>query len=277
MKKLFLSLAAIIVGSFMFAATSSKDLLLGTYDFATVPSANWEVFDAVFTNIDTIGEEYTFAGGFKVKILLGYSRYDFTCTVKNGADDFTVELSNVCSYAIDKNGNKLKNAKEMATSESVASQYAAQMKTEIKNRIDNFVKNGNTEEAYTTLITSPAVVNTISKSMSDLAMKKFVEANINGKKVSFDVTLSSVDENKNPITDEIMPLAYKAIGTVQVFKDYVLGAIPVTAPYSIYIYSNNDKLLTTKIGATYTVNGTANLNQIGSGMTKFWIYSVDEE
>ncbi len=277
MKKIISSLVAFIAGSLMFAATPAKDLLLGTYDFATVPSKTWEIFDGTFTNIDTIGEEYTFFGGFKIKNIIGFVRYDFSCTIKNGEDDFSVEISDMSSYAIDKKGAKLKNGKESKTSASVASQYAEQMKTEIKNRIKAFQESGKIDEEYTKVITSPAFVNVISKSLSDLAMKKFVETNINGKKVSFNVTLESIDENKNPITGETYPLQYKATGGVQVIKDYSLGGIKITDNYTVYIYSNNDKLLSAKKGSNYKVNGTAELKQIGSGLNKFWIYSVNEE
>lgn len=278
MKKIISSLVAFIAGSLMFAATPAKDLLLGTYNFATVSNNGWEIFDGTFTNIDTIEEIYTFSGGFKIKNIVGYVRYDFSCTVKNGADDFSVELSDVCSYAADKKGIKIKNGKEFKTSANVASQYAEQMKTEIKNRIKAFQDSGKLDEEYTKVVTSPKFVRVLSKSISDLAMKKFAEANINGKKVSFDVTLRSIDENRNPITDEILPLQYKATGKVQLSKEYYLAGIKISDDYLIFIYSNNDKLLSAKIGSTYKVNGTANLELLGSISTeKSWIYTVNEE
>ena len=140
-----------------------------------------------------------------------------------------------------------------------------------------FQKNGKIDEEYTKLVTSPAFINVISKSMSDLAMKKFVEENINGKNVSFEVTINSVDENKNPITGEICPLQYKAKGSVQVIKDFSIGGIVITEGFSIFIYSNNDALLSVKIGSPYTVNGTAKLEQLGAGLGKLWIYTVNEE
>ena len=277
MKKIISSLMALIAGTVMFAASPAKDFLLGTYDFATVPSKTWEILDGTFTSIDTLSEEYTFLGGFKVKGLIGFTRYDFKCTVKNGSDDFSVELSDMCSYPINKKGEKLTNANLMTTSTNVASQYAAQMKTEIKDRIEKFQNNGKIDEEYTKLVTSPAFINVISKSMSDLAMKKFVEENINGKNVSFEVTINSVDENKNPITGEICPLQYKAKGSVQVIKDFSIGGIVITEGFSIFIYSNNDALLSVKIGSPYTVNGTAKLEQLGAGLGKLWIYTVNEE
>lgn len=249
MKKLLLILATLLINAALFAGTPAKDFLTGVYDFATKESSTWKIYDGNFCSIDTTAEEYV----------------------------FTVELTDVVSYACDKNGKKLGSSKASKTSSNVANQYAAQMKTEISNRIEAFQKSGNVDAEYTKIVTNPSFVNVISKSMSDLAMKKFVEENINGKDVNFDVKLESIEENVNPITGKTEALAYKARGTVEVFKDGTPGLIVITEPYSIYIYSNNEKLLSAKIGSTYSVKGKAKLTQIGMGMNKFWSYSVDEE
>lgn len=276
MKKLLLVFATLLINAALFAGTPAKDFLTGVYDFATKESSTWKIYDGNFCSIDTTAEEYVFTGGFVVKLLTS-SRYDFVCTVTNNDNDFTVELTDVVSYACDKNGKKLGSSKASKTSANVANQYAAQMKTEISSRIEAFQKSGTIDTEYTKIVTNPSFVNVISKSMSDLAMKKFVEENINGKDVNFDVKLVSVEENVNPITGKTEALAYKARGTVEVFKDGTPGLIVITEPYSIYIYSNNEKLLSAKTGSTYSVKGKAKLTQIGMGMNKFWSYSVDEE
>lgn len=276
MKKTLLIIVALFVNAALFAGTPAKDFLAGVYDFATKESSTWKIYDGNFCSIDTTAEEYVFTGGFVVK-LLGTSRYDFVCKVSNNENDFTVELSDVVSYACDKSGNKLGTAKVMKTSANVVNQYAAQMKTEIISRIEAVQKAGNGEEEYTKIVTSPSFVNVASKSMSDLAMKKFVEENINGKDVCLDVKLVSVDENVNPITKKTEALAYKARGTVEVYKDGTPGSIIITEPYPVSIYSNSDKLLSAKIGSTYTVKGKAKLTQMGMASNKFWSYSVEEE
>ncbi|MBQ0052277.1 MAG: hypothetical protein KBT11_09495 [Treponema sp.] len=276
MKKILLTVAAVFVNAALFAGTPAKDFLAGVYDFATKESSTWKIYDGNFSSIDATTEEYVFTGGFVVKLLTS-SRYDFVCKVTNNENDFTLELSDVVSYACDKSGSKLGSAKVMKTSAKVVSQYAAQMKTEISSRIEALQKSGNIESEYTKIVSSPAFVKVASKSMSDLAMKKFVEENINGKTVNFEVKLASVDENVNPITGKTEALAYKARGTVEVYKDGTPGLLVLTEPYSIYIYSNNEKLLSAKIGSAYSVNGRARLSQIGVGMNKYWSYHVDEE
>lgn len=276
MKKLLLVITALFVNAALFAGTPAKDFLAGVYDFATKESSTWKIYDGNFCSIDTTAEEYVFTGGFVVK-LLGTSRYDFVCKVSNNENDFNVELSAVVSYACDKSGKKLGSAKVMKTSANVVNQYAAQMKTEISSRIEAVQKSDNGEEEYIKIVTSPSFINVASKSMSDLAMKKFVEENINGKDVCFDVKLETVDENVNPITGKAEALAYKARGTVEVYKDGTPGSIIITEPYSVSIYSNNALLLSAKIGSTYTVKGKAKLTQIGMASNKFWSYSVEEE
>lgn len=273
MKKLITLFAALLTSAALFAGTPAKDLLAGVYDFATQESKTWKIYDGYFKSIDISEEEYVFTGSFIVKILIGNSRYDFTCTVKNGDDDFTVELSNMISYACDKKGNKLPNGDKYNTATNVASQYAAQMKDEIKNRIKSFA---DIEAQYTKTVTNPAFVEVASKSMTDLAFKKFAEANINDKKVEFDVVLKSVDENINPVTKEPMELGYRAVADFMTNKLDPLG-MTVSGGCQIFIYSNNDKLLNAKKGSTYKVNGAAKVTKLGTGPGAMWSYSVEEK
>ena len=97
MKKLFLfGLLMIMSVCCIFGQIDSKKLFLATNSFVTEESDDWKIYDGKFTVMDTINEEYTFDGGFVVKILVGSSRYDFTCTVKNEGDDFIETLISVC-------------------------------------------------------------------------------------------------------------------------------------------------------------------------------------
>lgn len=273
MKKLITLFAALITSAALFAGTPAKDLLAGVYDFATQESSTWKIYDGYFKTIDVSSEEYVFTGSFIVKILVGNSRYDFTCTVKNGSDDFTVELSDMTSYACDKKGSKLPKGTINNTSANVASQYAAQMKDEINARIKGFK---DIDAQYTKTVTSPAFVETASKSMTDLAFKKFAEANINGKPVEFDVILSSIDENLNPITKEPMELAYKAVASFKTNKIDPLG-MTVSGGSLITIYSNNEKLVSAKKDSVYRVKGTAKVTALGSTSNRIWSYSVEEK
>ena len=188
MKKFILFFTTLFVSAALFAQTTSKELLAGVYDFATKDSSTWKIYDSNFSTIDPIGEEYIFTGAFVVKILVGSARYDFTCRITNGEDDFVVELSDMTSCACDKKGNKLKDARSLATAPKVAEQYAEQIKAEIKKRIDTFNKKEIFEQEYTKIVTNPAFLKVTNKSISDLALKKFLEENVNGKEVTLTVT-----------------------------------------------------------------------------------------
>ena len=106
------------------------------------------------------------------------------------------------SYAVDKNRNFLSSSKVINTAKKVSDQYAAQMKDEIKARIAN-VSDDSVESEYTKLITHPSITTPMTKTMTALALKKFINENINGKQVELDIVLSSIDENRNPITNEL--------------------------------------------------------------------------
>jgi hypothetical protein len=272
-KLLFTALLIITSVCVAFGQVDSKNLLIGTNSFITEESADWKIYDGAFTSVDPMSEEYTFVGGFVIKGLVGLSRYDFICTVKNEGNDFSVSISDLESYACDKNGKIIKSGTVRKSSANVASQYAAQMKTEIQNRMNSI---SDTETMYTKIVTSPNVLNTISNTMTELAFKKFVEANVNGKPVDLTVKLRSIDENRNPITNELYPLNYKANGSVQVYAGS-WGRLSVTESFSVSVYSNNDKLLSAKTGSEYAAKGTLSYRQIGSGSTKFWIYEINEE
>ncbi len=269
MKKFTALVVSLLIAGATFAQ-DAKSLFTGVYDFATEKSDSWKIYDGTFTKIDFSENEYSFMGGFVVK-LLTTSRYDFKCTVKGTGDDFSVTLSDMVSYSCDKNGIRAKKAKTASTSTRVANQYADQMKDEIKARISK-LSGDQLEKKYFDIISYPPVLDLYTKSMSDLAAKKFIEANINGKTVEFEVTLNSIDEN-----DSLYGLhenfAYKAIGNIETYSEGSVGGIIITKPLSVLIYSNNDKLLNTKIGSTYKIRGKAKIDKI----TISWLYSVEEE
>ncbi|MEE0878397.1 MAG: hypothetical protein UH788_03900 [Treponemataceae bacterium] len=252
MKKLFLfGLLMIMSVCCVFGQIDSKKLFLATNSFVTEESDDWKIYDGKFTVMDTINEEYTFDGGFVVKILVGSSRYDFTCTVKNEGDDFSVSISEMKSYACDKNGKIIKNGSIMKTSSKVAEQYAAQMKDEIKARM-NDISDDTVEASYTKIVAHPTTLNLIAETMSELALKKFVEKNVNGKTVEVSVILDIIKEN--PIKNgDLKDYSYYAFSHIEDNVDF-------TKYSRINIYSNNDKLLTSKIDSIYKAKGTVEVS-----------------
>ena len=258
----------------LFGEANSKKAFLGIHDFVNNPSENWNLRDGYFFHIDPMNEEYKFVGSFTIKVLLTTSRYDFICTVKNTPDNMVVELSDMESYSCDKNGQYIKNSKVIQTSNKVASQYADQIKTEIQARISK-ISDSVVDAEYAKVVAQPDVFFTITDSMSDLAVKKFVEANINGNEVELEVKLGKIDENRHPLTNELYPLCYKATGYVPLFKSG-FGRFIMLEDQHITIYSKNDKLLTAKAGSSYKVKGKLEVKFIDHSAT-FWSYSISEE
>jgi hypothetical protein len=251
MKKLFLfGLLMIMSVCCVFGQIDSKKLFVATNSFVTEASDNWEIYDGKFTSLDTINEEYTFDGGFIVKILVGSSRYDFTCTVKNEGDDFSVSISDMKSYACDKKGKIIKNGSIMNTSSRVAEQYAAQMKDEIKARMDE-ISDAELDARYTKIAAHPTTLNLLKETMSELALKKFIEKNVNGKTVEVDVILDIIKEN--PVTN----------GALKDYSYYAFAHLEDNVDFKKYsriqIFSNNDKLLTSKIDSIYRAKGTVDV------------------
>jgi hypothetical protein len=93
--------------------------------------------------------------------------------------------------------------------------------------------------------------------------KKFVEKNVNGKTVELEIVLESIDENV--VLGEVQELAYRATGHLSDKK--------VSPLFSIFVYSNNDKLLTSKIGSTYKAKGTVEFSKIST----YWFYKINEQ
>lgn len=257
MKKTLLIIATLMLGGLLFAQNSSKKLITGVYNFATEPLNGWTIYDPNFTSINPISEQYTFEGGFIVKILVGYSRYDFTCTVSKNGNDFDVQLSNVTSYACDKNAKKLASGKTMNTSDKVSSEYAKQMKTEITNRMSKW-----SDEEYANIlnqtITSPIVLECIANN-SALIFKKFITDNqLIGKNITLKINVTKVDEA--PKYAE----GYSYYVGGQVFSGYKSDDLGIKFPKSvgIMVYTNNDSVIS--LTPADTTDAILNGGQSGS-------------
>ena len=278
MKKILsLGLLMLLSASCLFGQSlESKKLFLGINDFIKVNSAAWKTYDGELISADTINEEYSFAGSFIIKVLMTNSRYDYVCSVKNDGD-ISVAITDMVSYACDKNGKIIKTSNVINTAAKVSSQYAEQIKTEIKARIAK-ISDDSVDAAYTKLVTSPAVIRAMSKVMTDLALKKFIETNINGKEVELDVVLSSIDENKK---SEFYPLNYKLDAYVPDVYSSEWGRFMEKRSFNVRIYSNNDKLLSTKKGSVYKAKGILKLKHVSEGanismLEGFWVYEISE-
>ena len=150
-----------------------------------------------------------------------------------------------------KNGKIIKNGSIMKTSSKVAEQYAAQMKDEIKARM-NDISDDTVEASYTKIVAHPTTLNLIAETMSELALKKFVEKNVNGKTVEVSVILDIIKEN--PIKNgDLKDYSYYAFSHIEDNVDF-------TKYSRINIYSNNDKLLTSKIDSIYKAKGTVEVS-----------------
>lgn len=274
MKKIILMAAAFMMCAVCFAGTSAKEIVAGVYDFVTQKSESWNILDGKFSEIDLTSGQCIFKGSFVVKSL-GYFRYEFDCQVSNKGDDIKVEVANMSSYACTKDGVEAKNARKAETSMLVSLQYADHMKTEIKKRIDDFNANGILEEKYSACITSPSFIYLYSQAQSELALKKFVQANVNGKDVELSFKLNSIDENNDVITGKPQKLAYRATGSVYVIKEEKVGGFNIykEIPVMVEVLTNNDELLTAKIGDLYNAKGKVTYENIGT----IWVYRIEEK
>lgn len=274
MKKIILFAAAIMMCAASFAQVSSKELLAGAYDFVTKESETWKIWDGKFSEIDLATGQTTFKGSFVVKSI-GFLRYDFDCRISLKKDDIKVELANMCSHACNKDGEVAKHSKKIDTLLVAQLQFAEQMKKEIKKRIDEFNFAGILEEKYSACITSPSFLYLYSQTVSELAFKKFIKENVNGKNVELSFKLSSIDENNDIITGKPLPLAYKATGHVYVIKYEDYDEFSVYKDHSILIdvYTNNDALLNAEIGGIYKAKGKLRYEKVST----FWVYNIDEE
>lgn len=260
MKKLMAFVASLFVAASVFAQ-SGRNLLAGVYNFATESSKTWTIYDANFTSIDTIAEKYVFDASFVIKIAIGLSRYDFTCTVAKDGDDFTVDLTNMESYAVDKNLKIVKSGSKYPSSNRVASEYAKQMKTEIQTRMKSW-KDAEYQANLDKAVTSPAVLNCVAKN-SALVFKKFLkDYEIIGKTASMKIGVTKVDESK--LNDRSYYVAGLTFCGTKV--DTMGFLVPEFADVMVFTNSDNVISLTTSDrmdivlgkakGSTYEVKGT---------------------
>ena len=114
MKKLL----GVLISALLFVSgfAQERKLISGVYNFATEESADWSIIEPTFKSVDPVSEKFVFTASCTVKALLGLNRYDFTCTVAKQNDDFSVDLSDMTSYACDKNFKMLKKDSRYKTS-----------------------------------------------------------------------------------------------------------------------------------------------------------------
>lgn len=261
MKKLISFVAALFVAATVFAQAGNKKLLAGVYDFATEPSKTWTIYDANFVSADPIAEKYVFDASFVVKIAIGLSRYDFTCTVAKQGDDFTVELSDMVSYACDKNLNIVKKGSVYNTAPRVSGEYAKQIKAEIEERMASW-SDDEYNEKLTKAVTSPVILSNVAKN-SALAFKKFVGDNgVEGKPISIKIDVTKVDEAPSYAAG----YSYYVAGLICV--GYEKGKMGIRLPIyeSVMVYTNNDAVVSLVPADEFDI--------IKNGKTKGSVYEV---
>lgn len=263
MKKLMVLAVTLLMTGVLFAQ-SNKKLIAGVYDFASVSSETWTVYEPTFKTVDPINDKYVFTASFVIKLLVGLSRYDFTCTVTKASEDFSVELTDMRSYACDKNLKIVKKGSVYKTSTKVASEYAKQIKDEIKNRMDSW-----TEEEYkqklNNAVTSPMILGGIAKN-SGLVFKKFIkDYEVIGRPISIDIFVTKIDEA--PVYAE----GYSYYVGGNTLSGYWVDEFNINFPEytGVMVYTNNDNVISLKpaetmdglmfggkTGSEYKVNGT---------------------
>lgn len=263
MKKIVSFVVGLLMVSAIFAQ-SSKKLIAGVYNFATESSDSWEIVEPKFTSVDPISEKFSFDGGFIIKNIIGLSRYDFTCSIVKQNDDFSVELSNMNTYACDKNGKIVKKGSKYKVGSKVASQYAQQMKDEINTRLTSW-----TDEEYETnlskAVTSPFILACVAKN-STLLFKKFLkDYEVVGKPVSMKINVTNIDEAPSYAEGFSYYVGGKALSGY--WQDEFGISFPEYA--QVMVYTNNDDVISLtpadtqdalfasgQSGSVYEVNGT---------------------
>lgn len=274
MKKLFTLLCLIAAGNILFAQTESRKLLSGVYSLAFETTDNWEILQPGFTKVNPVNDQYEFIGGFTVKNIVGYVRYDFTCTIEKASSDFSVKLKNMNSYSCSKDGVRTNGAKTYATSDKVAGEYAKQMKSEIQSRMKKW-SDKEYNDVLNKAVTSPAILKGVSKN-SKLIYKKFLSDNsVIGKSTSFKIVVTGVDE----ATSGGKKYAYYVSGKTLYGYDVNKDGIKMPDYLSVAFYTNDDNVLSLtpaekvmgvpdfkNSGSVYEVKGTINsadLNEAG--------------
>ncbi|MCR4714946.1 MAG: hypothetical protein K5751_11295 [Treponemataceae bacterium] len=240
-----------------------RKLISGVYNFATEKSDSWTIYDPYFVSIDVTNEKYVFTASFVVGNIVGLTRYDFTCTVTKQGDDFKIDLTDMSSYACDKDLKKVKSGSSYETSEKVAVEYAKQMKAEILLRIANWSDDEYTQN-LNKAVTSPIILNCIANN-SALVFKKFIsDYEIIGRRICLQLNVTSVDEDTKH-----EEFSYSVNGkTLSGYKKDNIG-IKIPTYSSVFVYTNNDDVISLTpaetidgimtggtSGSVYEVNGT---------------------
>lgn len=240
-----------------------RKLISGVYNFATEKSDSWTIYDPYFVSIDVTNEKYVFTASFVVGNIVGLTRYDFTCTVTKQGDDFKIDLTDMSSYACDKDLKKVKAGSSYKTSEKVAGEYAKQMKAEILLRIASWSDDEYTQN-LNKAVTSPIILNCIANN-SALVFKKFIsDYEIIGRTISLQMNITSVDEDTKH-----EEFSYSVTGkTLSGYKKDDIG-IKIPTYSSVFVYTNNDDVISLTpaelvdgimtggtSGSGYEVNGT---------------------
>lgn len=245
-------------------AQSNKKLIAGVHNFVTESSDSWEIVEPNFSSVDPISEKFNFDGGFIIKNIIGLIRYDFTCSIVKQNDDFSVELTNMNSYACDKNGKILKTGKKYVTGAKVAAQYAQQMKDEINARMTSW-SDEEYEANLNKAITSPLILGSIANN-SALLFKKFIkDYEVIGKPISVKINVTNIDEAPSYAEG----YSYYVGGNV--LAGYRQGEFEINFPKyaQVMVYTNNDDVISLtpaetmdgllaggQSGSVYEINGT---------------------
>lgn len=259
--------ASFVVGLLMVStifAQSSKKLIAGVYNFATESSVSCEIVEPNFTSVDPISEKFSFDGGFIIKNIIGLTRYDFTCSIVKQNDDFSVELTNMNSYACDKNGKIVKTGKKYTTGAKVAAQYAQQMKDEINARMSSW-SDGEYEINLSKAVTAPLILGCVANN-SALLFKKFIkDYEVIGKPISIKINVTNIDEAPSYAEG----YSYYVGGNV--LSGYRQDEFGINFPKyaQVMVYTNNDDVISLtpaetmdallssgQSGSVYEVNGT---------------------
>lgn len=238
MKRIITVILSLVFVSALFAQTNGRKLIAGVYSFAFEKSDTWENVEPTVISVDPNNNKYELKASFITKLLLGFSRYDYSCVISQDNDIVNVEISDISSYACDKNLKKLPKGSVYKVTSNVANDYANQMKTEIEKRLNSW-----SEEEYNNKLnsacTSPMILNCIAKN-SALVFKKFITDNeIIGKPISFKMIVTKVDEAPN------YAKGYSYYLSGNVITGYKKDSMGITTPTTagVMVYTNNDKVI----------------------------------
>lgn len=263
MKKVIVALCSMLLSFGLFAQANRK-LISAVYDFATVPSEAWTLYETNFTTIDPVADKYSFTGAFVIKNIIGLAKYDFTCDIVKDGEDFNVQLSNMRTYACDRNLKIVPKGSVYKVENRVSNEYSKRMKTEISTRLSSW-----SEEQYNAkldaAVTSPIVLNCVANG-SALVFKKFINDNqLIGKSINVKINVTNIDEAPSYVEGYSYYVGGKTV------CGYTTDPMGLKLPdyVSFMVYTNNDDVISLtpaektdgffgsgKSGSVYEVKGT---------------------